>query len=381
MNHAKGLLYLVFLLVISASALARPLPIPEPPSLDARSYILLDFDSGQVLAAKNPDKTIEPASITKLMTTYILFDELKKGNIAKDDKVTISEKAWRMGGSKMFIEVDTQVSLDDLLYGMITASGNDATVALAEYVGGTESTFADYMNQYAREIGLENSHFVDASGWPHENHYMSAHDIARLMSAIIRDFPDLYAEYFGEKKFTYNGIEQYNRNSLLWTDDSVDGGKTGHTESAGYCLSASAKRDGMRTVAVVTGTASRNARKAQTTALLNYGFRFFETGHLFDEGKQIAQVRVWKGDATMLPVVAKGAVNVSFPRGQREALTTSAELPSQLMAPINKGERLGTLQVKYNDEVLSEVPLYAGKKIERGGIFRQLTDEVMLLFE
>lgn len=381
MNHAKGLLYLVFLLVISASALARPLPIPEPPSLDARSYILLDFDSGQVLAAKNPDKTIEPASITKLMTTYILFDELKKGNIAKDDKVTISEKAWRMGGSKMFIEVGTQVSLDDLLHGMITASGNDATVALAEYVGGTESTFADYMNQYAREIGLENSHFVDASGWPHENHYMSAHDIARLMSAIIRDFPDLYAEYFDEKKFTYNGIEQYNRNSLLWSDDSVDGGKTGHTESAGYCLSASAKRDGMRTVAVVTGTASSNARKAQTTALLNYGFRFFETGHLFDEGKQISQVRVWKGDATMLPVVAKGAVNVSFPRGQREALTTSAELPSQLMAPINKGERLGTLQVKYNDEVLSEVPLYAGKKIERGGIFRQLTDEVMMLFE
>jgi D-alanyl-D-alanine carboxypeptidase (penicillin-binding protein 5/6) len=381
MNHAKGLLYLVFLLVISASALARPLPIPEPPSLDARSHILLDFDSGQVLAAKNPDKTIEPASLTKLMTTYILFDELKKGNIAKDDKVTISEKAWRMGGSKMFIEVGTQVSLDDLLYGMITASGNDATVALAEYVGGTESTFADYMNQYAREIGLENSHFVDASGWPHENHYMSAHDIARLMSAIIRDFPDLYAEYFGEKKFTYNGIEQYNRNSLLWTDDSVDGGKTGHTESAGYCLSASAKRDGMRTVAVVTGTASRNARKAQTTALLNYGFRFFETGHLFDEGKQISQVRVWKGDATMLPVVAKGAVDVTFPRGQRDALTTSAELPSQLMAPINKGERLGTLQVKYNDEVLSEVPLYAGEKIERGGIFRQLTDEVMMLFE
>lgn len=381
MYHAKGLLYLVLLLLISASALAKPLPIPEPPSLDARSFILLDFNSGQVLAEKNAEKHVEPASITKLMTTYILFDELAKGNIARDDKVTISEKAWRMGGSKMFIEVGSQVSVDDLLHGMITASGNDATVALAEYVGGTESTFADYMNQYARELGMENSHFVDASGWPHENHYMSAHDIARLLSAIIRDFPDLYAEYFHEKKFTYAGIEQYNRNSLLWSDDSVDGGKTGHTESAGYCLSASAKREDMRLVAVVTGTTSSNARKSQTAALLNYGFRFYESGHLFDAGKQISEVRVWKGDNTMLPVVAKGAVDVSFPRGQRDALTTSAELPSQLMAPIEKGERLGTLEIKYDDKVLSEVPLYAGKTIERGGIFRQLTDEVMMLFE
>ena len=381
MIHAKRLLYIAFLLVVSASAFAKPLPIPEPPSLDARSYILMDFDSGQILAAKNPEKRVEPASITKLMTTYIVFDELSKGNISPDDKVTISEKAWRMGGSKMFIEVGTQVSVDDLLHGMVTASGNDATVALAEYVAGTESTFADYMNQYGREIGLEDSHFVDASGWPHENHYMSAHDIARLLSAVIRDFPDLYTKYFNEKKFTYNGIEQYNRNSLLWSDDSVDGGKTGHTESAGYCLSASAKRDGMRTVAVVTGTVSNNARKSQTQALLNYGFRFFETGRLFDEGKEISEVRVWKGDDTMLPVVAKGAVDVSFPRGQRDTLTTSAELPSQLLAPIKKGERLGTLEVKYDSEVLAQVPLYAGKDIERGGIFRQLTDEVMMMFE
>jgi D-alanyl-D-alanine carboxypeptidase (penicillin-binding protein 5/6) len=264
---------------------------------------------------------------------------------------------------------------------MVTASGNDATVALAEFVAGTESTFADYMNQYGREIGLENSHFVDASGWPHENHYMSAHDIARLLSAIIRDYPDLYAEYFNEKKFTYNGIEQYNRNSLLWSDDSVDGGKTGHTEAAGFCLSASAKRDGMRTVAVVTGTTSNNARKSQTAALLNYGFRFFETGKLYDAGAEISELRVWKGDDTMLPVVAQGPVNVSFPRGQREALTTSAELPSQLLAPVEEGERLGTLKIKYDTEVLAQVPLYAGKKIERGGIFRQLTDEVMMMFE
>ncbi|MES1925816.1 D-alanyl-D-alanine carboxypeptidase family protein [Salinisphaera sp. T31B1] len=381
MNHANRLFCFLFALLACASALAKPLPIPEPPSLDARSYILIDFDSGQVLAGKDPDKRIEPASITKLMTTFIVFDEIKKGNLSLDDKVTVSEKAWRMGGSKMFIEVGSQVTVDQLLHGMITASGNDATVALAEYVGGTESTFADYMNQYAKELGLTNSHFMDASGWPHENHYMSAHDIARLLSALIRDYPDLYEKYFHEKKFTYNGIEQYNRNSLLWSDDSVDGGKTGHTESAGYCLSASAKREGMRVVAVVTGTNSNNARKSQTAALLNYGFRFYENGHLFDAGKQIAEIRVWKGDQTMLPVVADGAVNVAYPRGQRDALTTSAELPSHLSAPVNKGDRLGTLNVKYDDQILAEVPLYAGANIAEGGIFRQLTDEVMMMFE
>ncbi|GAB3678922.1 D-alanyl-D-alanine carboxypeptidase family protein [Salinisphaera aquimarina] len=381
MNYASRMFFLVFLFLASASAVAKPLPIPEPPSLDARSYVLIDFDSGQVLAAKDADKRIEPASITKLMTTYIVFDEIKKGNLSLDDQVTISEKAWRMGGSKMFIEVGSKVSVDQLLHGMITASGNDATVALAEYVAGTESTFADYMNQYAKEIGLTGSHFVDASGWPHEDHYMTAHDIARLLSAIIRNYPNLYDKYFHEKKFTYNNIEQYNRNSLLWSDDSVDGGKTGHTESAGYCLSASAKREGMRVVAVVTGTHSNNARKSQTAALLNYGFRFYENGHLFDAGKQIAEIRVWKGDKTMLPVVADGAVNVAFPRGQRDALTTSAELPSQLSAPVKKGERLGTLNVKYDDKVLAEVPLYAGEDIVEGGIIRQLTDEVMMMFE
>lgn len=381
MNHVKRSFLFVLLCLLATCAFARPLPIPEPPSLDARSYILVDFASGQVLAAKNPDKPVEPASITKLMTTYIVFDELQKGNISREDKVTISEKAWRMGGSKMFIEVGTQVSVDDLLHGMVTASGNDATVALAEYIGGTEATFADYMNQYARDLGLKNSHFVDASGWPHENHYMSARDIADIMRALIRDFPELYAEYFNEKKFTYNGIEQFNRNSLLWSDPSVDGGKTGHTEAAGYCLAASAKREDMRTIAVVTGTASNNARKSQTAALLNYGFRFFETGRLFEAGKQISEVRVWKGAETTLPVVAKGAVDVTYPRGQRDALTTNAQLPSQLLAPIEEGERLGTLEVKYDTETLAQVPLFAGKAIERGGIFRQLSDEVMMMFE
>jgi len=381
MNHAVRLLYLVFFLVISMAAVAKPLPTPEAPSLDARSYILIGYASGQTLAAKNPDKQVEPASITKLMTTYIVFDEIKQGHLSPDEKVTISKKAWQMGGSKMFIEVGSQVSVDKLLHGMVTASGNDATVALAEHVAGTESTFTDYMNQYARELGMTNSHFMDASGWPHDNHLMSARDIATLMGALIRDFPDLYDKYFHEQKFTYNGIEQYNRNSLLWSDDSVDGGKTGHTESAGYCLTASAKRDDMRVISVVTGTDSNSARKSQSAALLNYAFRFFETGKLFDSGKQISELRVWKGDQTTLPVVADGAVNITYPRGQRDALTTSAELPSHLSAPVKKGDRLGTLNVKYNGELLEGVPLYAGKSINEGGIFRQLSDEFWMLFE
>ncbi|ROO25096.1 D-alanyl-D-alanine carboxypeptidase family protein [Salinisphaera orenii] len=381
MHHATRLFHAVVLLFVATPVLAASLPIPEPPNLEARSYILVDFDSGQVLAAKNAEKAIEPASITKLMTTYILFDEIDQGNIALDDKVTISEKAWQMGGSKMFIEVGEQVSVDDLLHGMITSSGNDATVALAEHVGGTESSFADYMNQYARDLGLTDSHFVDASGWPHEDHVMSAHDIARLLGAIVRDFPDLYDQYFHQKKFTYAGIEQYNRNSLLWSDDSVDGGKTGHTESAGYCLAATAKRDDMRLVSVVTGTDSNNARKSQSQALLNYGFRFYESSQLFDADKQISEIRVWKGDETMLPVVADGAVHVAYPRGKRDELSTSAELPSNLSAPVKDGERLGTLHVKYGDKTLAEVPLYAGQAIAEGGIIRRLTDEVMMMFE
>ncbi len=374
-------LCLGFLLTCAGTATARSLPIPDPPSLDTKSYMLMDAQSGQVLASQDPDERIEPASITKLMTVYIVFDELSKGNLTLEDNATISERAWRMGGSKMFVEVGTQVSIDLLLHGVVTSSGNDATVALAEHVAGTEDTFADYMNQYASNLGLTNSHFVNSTGWPAENHYMSAHDIGKLMRALIQDFPELYDQYFHEKQFTYNEIKQYNRNSLLWTDDSVDGGKTGHTQSAGYCLVVSAKRDGTRLVSVVTGTSSNNARKASSSALLNYGFRFFDSGKLFDEGAAIAELRVWKGDTKMLPVVADGAVHVTYPRGQRDALQTSAELPETLIAPVEKGERLGTLNVKYNDRVLEAIPLYAGATIAEGGIVRSLTDEVLMLFE
>lgn len=381
MNQIVRFVCLGLLLAVTGMATARPLPIPEPPSLNVTSYILVDAQSGQVLAAENPDKAVEPASITKLMTVYIAFDAIAKGNLSLDEKVTISEKAWRMGGSKMFVEVGTQVPVELLLHGIITSSGNDATVALAEHIAGTEGTFADYMNQYAKSLGMTNSHFVNATGWPAESHYMSAHDMARIMAAIVHDFPKLYEQFFHQKVFTYNEIKQYNRNSLLWTNDSVDGGKTGHTQAAGYCLVVSAKRDGMRLVAVVTGTPSDNARMASSTALLNYGFRFFETGKLFDEGEAITELRVWKGDSKMLPVVADGAVHITYPRGRRDQLTTTAKLPQTLTAPVREGERLGTLNIKYGEQLLEAVPLYAGKAIAEGGIIRSLVDEALMLFQ
>lgn len=381
MTKIVRFLTLGLLLTVSGMAIAEPLPIPAPPSLNATSYILLDATSGQVLAASNPNKPVPPASITKLMTLYITFDSIKSGNISLDDKAKISRKAWRTGGSTMFLEVGEKVPVDKLIEGVIVVSGNDAAIALAEHIAGTVKAFAGYMNQYAKRLGLTNSHFINASGLPHEEHYMSAHDMARVLGAIIHDFPKLYKKYFHDKKFTFNNITQYNRNSLLWTMDAVDGGKTGHTQAAGYCLVSSAKKNGMRLIAVVTGAPSENARISQSSALLNYGFRFFKTGKLFDKGEVVTKVRVWKGDSKMLPIKADDAVHITFPSGRRDELTTTAKLPKTLMAPIQKGQRLGTLQIKYGQQLLRAVPLYAGKTIAEGGIIRSLVDEVLMMFQ
>lgn len=377
----KKVFSLILFLCFATPLLARPLPVPDPPGFSGKSNILLEFNSGQILASKNPDMRIEPASITKIMTAYIAFAEIKKGNLTLDEELTVSEGAWRMGGSKMFIEVGKQVPIDEILRGVIIISGNDATVALAEHIAGSEDSFADYMNQYAKDLGLENSHFENSTGWPHENQYMTARDIATLTRAMIRDFPDLYAKYYGEREYTYNDIQQYNRNSLLWTDESVDGVKTGHTESAGYCLVSSAKREDMRLISVVTGTNSKNARKTASQALLNYGFRFFETYKLFNAGQPVSEVRVWKGESDMLPITARGPVYVTGPRGQRDNLSTTAELPNQLIAPIEENQELGTLKVSYEGKVIHETPLYAGQAVQAGGIFQQLKDEVLLLFQ
>lgn len=360
---------------------SQALPTPAPPDFPANSYILVDHNSGQVLASSNPEKRVEPASITKIMTTYIVFDEIRNGELSLDDKVTISEEAWRMGGSKMFVEVGDQITVNKLLHGVITSSGNDATVALAEHVAGSESTFAQYMNQYAEEMGLDNSHFVNATGWPADDHYMSAHDMATMSSHLIEDFPELYAKYYDVKEFTYNDIRQHNRNSLLWTDESVDGLKTGHTETAGYGLAASAERDGMRLISVVTGTDSNNARTSANQSLLNYGFRFFDTYKIFDAGQEIAEATIWKGASDKLPLVADGAVYVTAPSDGRNKLTTNAALRSRIVAPVEQDEQLGILTIAYQGETVRKTPLYAAEAVPAASIVGRMMDEFWLLFQ
>lgn len=361
------------------SALA--LPIPEPPDFPAHSYILVAHKSGQVLAGYNKDKPVEPASITKIMTAYIVFDEIRSGRISLDDTVTVSETAWRMGGSTMFLEVGDEVTVHKLLHGMLTASGNDAAYTLAQYVAGTADAFVQYMNEYADWMGLESTHFENATGLPEDGHVMSAHDIAIISSHLIDDFPKLYDKYFDQKKFTYNNITQYNRNSLLWTDKSVDGLKTGHTASAGYGLAASAERDGMRLISVVTGTGSNNARTSASQALLNYGFRFFDTYKAFGNGETIATATIWKGASDKLSLVAKNTVYVTAPTNSRDALTTSVKLPSRIVAPVKKGEKIGILQIAYQGEVLKQTPLYAAEAVPEAGFVGRMIDEFWLLFQ
>ncbi len=372
----KTLFALVCLLFVAAPSLAA-IPVPKPPNLQVESYVLQDFASGQIIAAQEPDKRIEPASLTKLMTIYIAFAELKRGKISDSDEVTISTKAWKTGGSRMFIEPNTKVTVDALLHGVATQSGNDASVALAEYIAGTESTFAAYMNQVAAKLGLTHTHFVNATGLPDPNHYTTAHDLAKLTHALIRDFPKRY-ELFAEKSYTYNSITQRNRNGLLWRDQSVDGLKTGHTKSAGYCLVASAKREGRRLITVVTGASSENARLSASESLLNYGFRFFETDKLYAADQTIQAVPLWKGAENSVPVGVQKTLYVTVPRGRQKDLKREAVVQSQLMAPVEQGQQIGTLRISLDDEVVREVPLYALKTVPLGGWWTRLVDEARL---
>lgn len=353
---------------------------PSAPSLGARGYLLIDFNSGQVLASKNPDERLDPASITKLMTAYAVFRAIKSGQIGLDDEVLVSEKAWRTPGSRMFIEVGTRVPVKDLLPGMIVQSGNDASVALAEYVAGTEESFAQVMNQLAAELGMTNTNYRNSTGLPDEDHYTSATDIAKLATALIREFPDYY-KWYSQKQFSYNGITQGNRNSLLWRDDSVDGIKTGYTESAGYCLVSSAERDGMRLISVVLGTKSPSARANESQALLNYGFRFFETHLLWDQGEVIESARVWKGAEENTDLIVKDAVYVTVPRGSIEQLETSVKIPGRIMAPVSTDDPVGRVVANVNNEQLTEADIYSSRNIDEGSFMQTTWDEVLLWFE
>ncbi|HEV58628.1 MAG TPA: D-alanyl-D-alanine carboxypeptidase [Phycisphaerales bacterium] len=368
------------LLIVSLSASASPTIIPAPPSVPATSYLLLDFHSGRVLAEKDAEMQVEPASITKLMSGYVLYKALASGTISVEDEVLVSEKAWRTYGSRMFIEVNHRVRLGDLLRGMVIQSGNDATVALAEHLAGTESGFVAIMNAEAQALGMNGSHFANATGMPHENHYTTAHDIAVLMRAVITEFPEHYALY-KEREFTYNGIKQYNRNKLLWRDPSVDGGKTGHTEAAGYCLVVSAERDGMRLITVVLGTDSEDARARHSQALLNYGYRFFETHRLYGAGEALTEARVWKGAQEKVGLGLDGDLYVTIPRGQYSKLDAMMELTPNVEAPVAKGAALGDVNVSLNGEVIKSQPLVALEAVDEGGFVRRATDAVLKWFD
>ena len=374
-----GLLATTLLSLVVTSAHAA-LPTPGAPDLSARSYVLLDYTTGQVIVEQDADRPVPPASITKLMTAYLVFQAIKNGNIALDDQVTVSEKAWRMGGSRMFIEVGTQVTVEQLLQGMIVQSGNDAATALAEYIGGNEASFVAQMNATAERLGMDETHFENPTGWPAEGHRMSARDIATLLSRLIHEFPDLY-KYFRQKSYTYGGIKQYNREKLLFRNEWVDGGKTGHTEAAGYCLATSGARDGMRLIAVVLGTDSDEARNNQAEALLNYGFRHFEIVDVRAGGETLASPRVYKGEMEQTPVGLRQDLSVLVPKNQREQLAVSLKLDPAPVAPVNKGEALGQLVVRLGEKTIAERPVVALADNPEGGIVKQATDSFWLWWD
>ncbi|HET7312870.1 D-alanyl-D-alanine carboxypeptidase family protein [Salinisphaera sp.] len=360
-------------------AAARQPDVPSPPSLGAASYVLMAYQSGQTLAAQHADRELPPGSVSKLMVGYIVFGEIRAGRLSPETEVTVSEKAWRMHGPQMFLEVGDEVSIDALLHGLITTSGNDAAVQLAQYIAGTTRTFVTYMNQYAQRLNLTHSHFANVTGQPAKGEYVSAADVARLYAAMLRRFPQLYRRYYSQKSFTYNGIHQYNRNSLLWADPRVGGGIVGADKAAGYHLAASARHDGTRVIAVVLGARSARARKHECDALINYAFRFYRNGVLWPAGQPVKRMRVWKGDADQVAVMAKGPVNVTYPRGQRDALVYRARLPVHLIAPIHKGERLGELRILYNERLLKDVPLYAGATVGPGNVVTRVYDDLRLM--
>jgi serine-type D-Ala-D-Ala carboxypeptidase (penicillin-binding protein 5/6) len=369
-------------------AVPRPVvpdaPVPPPPDVEGTSWVLMDYNTGQIIASKDPDKQVEPASITKVMTDYVVSAEVANGKIHMTDPVTISENAWRGGGastdgSTSFLKLNSQVPLKDLLYGMIIQSGNDAAIALAEHTAGSEPAFANLMNAYAKQIGMLHSNFENASGYPIANHYTTAHDIAILSRALIHDFPEDYA-ISAVKEFEWNGIKQHNRNLLLWRDNTVDGIKTGHTAAAGYCLAASAKQGDARMIAIVMGANSEKGRADAALALMNYGFRFYESHKLYDANKPLATPKLWKGANNTLPLGTTENVMISVKRGDYDKLKADLDIPSTLIAPFKKGQQVGTLRVTLDGQPVTTVPLVALEDAPEGGFFSRLWDTIMLWF-
>ena len=379
----KCTLFLFFSLLFinfQVSAESPEVSTPSVPTIDAAAYILQDYHTGKVLAENNADAKLAPASLTKIMTVYVVFTELSNGHLHLEDMVTISEKAWKTSGSRMFIELGNQVNVEDLLKGVIIQSGNDASVALAEHVGGNEETFAEMMNQHAIRLGMANSHFKNSDGLPVEDHYTTARDLAILTTALIKEFPDYY-RWFSQKEFTFNKITQQNRNKLLSRDESVDGVKTGFTDDAGYCLVASALREDMRLISVVMGAKSANARANENQTLLNYGFRFYESHRLYQGKTALNEARVWKGASKTISLGLAEDIYVTIPRRQYKDLKAVINVDKKITAPVADGAKLGSVKVTLKDEVVINKDLVALKAVDQGNIFQQLSDSVMMMME
>ncbi len=380
LNFPRALWFVLFLCGANAYSAESFPGVPAPPKLGVGSFILVDFTTGTVLGELNADAKAEPASLTKIIASYVVAEALASGSIALGDTTTVSEKAWRTEGSRMFIEVNKKVTVDELLQGIIVQSGNDASVALAEHISGTEDVFATVMNHTAARLGMVESGFANSTGLPDPGTYSTARDLALLARAIIRDFPDVYRR-FAEKEYTYGGIRKFNRNRLLGRDSSVDGVKTGHTDAAGYCLVSSAERRGMRLVAVVMGAESDAARTEASQALLNYGFRFFESRKVYDAGDAVASTKVWKGKSDEVELGVAADLHVVTPRGKYDSIEASAEIDESVEAPVSLGQTIGKLVLKLDGRLLASQPLVATRAVAKGSIFTRAVDGLMMRLE
>ena len=377
----RNIIYLTILLLsFQASVFAQSFPIPDPPIIGAKSYLLIDSVTGKDLATYEPDILLAPASLTKLMTAYVIFNALQQDQITLEDEVTVSEKAWRTEGSRMFIEVGKKILVKDLILGMIVQSGNDASVALAEHVAGTESLFTEIMNQFAFSLGMLSTKFSNSTGLPHENHYTTARDLSILARAIINEFPDYY-RWYSIKEFQHNGILQKNRNTLLWRDPSVDGMKTGLTEEAGYCLVSSANREGMRIISIVMGTATERARTDGSQALLNYGFRFYETKLIYKAQKKISDIRIWKSQKEVTELGIAEDLYLTIPRGSSDKIKLIKEIPSLFAGNVEKGQEIGKLKISLDEKIIATLPLEALEENPYGSLWQRLRDTIQLWFE
>jgi len=372
--------FLAFLLAMAFSALSQAQILPQAPTIAGKSWLLLDYSTGQALASYNPDERVEPASLTKLMTAYIVLAAIKDKKLAPTQLVPVSERAWKAPGSRMFIEPKRPVTVNDLLHGLVIQSGNDACIALAEAVAGSEEAFARLMNREAQRLGLKNTHFANSTGLPDPQHYSTARDLGALAAALIRDHPEHYPLY-ALREYSYNRITQANRNRLLWLDPAVDGVKTGHTESAGYCLVASAKRGSRRLISVVMGTASEGLRAQESQKLLNFGFQYFDTVKLYAKEHAVSQLKVWKGARNSVKAGFLDDFTLSLPKGMAEKLKASLVSNQPLMAPVQKGQRIATLQLTLDDKPFGEYPVVALENVPVAGMFGRAWDTMRLWFE